>query len=369
MKKKQLIVGLAVLAVLVLLLIWGRNRIHFDFAVFRSQLALANWGKMAIGLGCIYLAYVFRSARWALLMRHIKRVPLFSLLGTQVMGFTAVALIGRVADLTRPYLVARKTKSELSSQVAIYIVERLFDAGAMALVFSLALLQVSQAEVLQAIRQTGHMSFLLHRSPELAADGLRYGALVLTLLGALFLVGIRLSGELIARIFERAFGLISKELGHSAGHKIRTFHSGLDTIRSFGDFAAAGLLSLSMWVLIAAAYFTTMRAFTASPALASINVGKAVLMMLVSGTASTLMIPVIGWFSQIGIVAWAVAVVTGAGHEAAVACAACILLVTFLGIIPVGLVWAQFEDVSLRSVTVESEQAGERLIEEPGTAE
>lgn len=209
------------------------------------------------------------------------------------------------------------------------------------------------------------MSFLLHRSPAMAADVLRYGGLVLTLFGALFLVGIRLSGEAIARFFEAAFGLISKKLGHAAGHKIRTFHAGLDTIRSFRDFVAAGSISVGMWALIGTAYFVTMRAFTASPALASVNVGKAVLLMVISGGASTFMPPVIGWFSQIGVMAWALAVVTGAGHEAAVACAACLLLVTFVGIIPVGVVWAQFEDVNLRRVTVESEQAGEQLAEEP----
>ena len=38
-----------------------------------------------------------------------------------------------------------------------------------------------------------------------------------------------------------------------------------------------------------------------------------------------------------------------------------ILLVTFLGIVPVGLVWAQFEHVSLRKVAAESEQAEEKL--------
>lgn len=356
--------GLVVLALLVLLVIWGRHRIHFDFAVFRSQLALANWGMIGLGLGCIYLGYLLRSTRWALLMRHIKRVPKLSLVGTQVIGFTAVALIGRVADLARPYLVANKTKTELSSQVAVYIVERLFDAGAMALIFSLGLLQVPQSDVLAAIRETGHMSFLLHRSPELAADMLRYGGLVLTLFGALFLVGIRLSGEAIARFFEAAFGLISKKLGHASGHKIRTFHAGLDTIRSFRDFVAAGSISVGMWALIGTAYFVTMRAFTASPALATINVGKAVLLMVISGGASIVQLPVLGWFSQIGIVAWALAVVTGAGHEAAIACAACLLLVTFVGIIPVGLLWAQFEDISLRSIAMESEQAGEQLAEE-----
>jgi hypothetical protein len=38
-----------------------------------------------------------------------------------------------------------------------------------------------------------------------------------------------------------------------------------------------------------------------------------------------------------------------------------LLLVSFLGIVPVGLIWAQFEHVSLRKITMESEQAGEEL--------
>jgi hypothetical protein len=363
LKKKQWIVGLAVLAALVLLVVWGHRRIHFDFAVFRAQLALADWGKMAVGLGCIYIGYILRSARWAMLLRHNKRVSALSLIGTQVMGFTAVAMIGRVADLVRPYLVARKTGLELSSQIAVYIVERLFDAGAMAVLFSLALLQVPQADVLTAIRQTGHMSFLLHRNPELAADVFRYGGLVLTMCGALFLAGIRLSGEAIARIFEQVFGLVSHKLGHAAGHRIRVFHAGLDTIRSFSDFAITASLSLVMWVLIAAAYFETMRAFTASPELSTVSVGKTVLLMLVSGMASIVQLPVLGWFSQIGVVAWALTVVAGAGHEAALACAASLLVVTFLGILPVGLIWAQFENVSLRRITVESEHAGEQLAD------
>jgi hypothetical protein len=49
------------------------------------------------------------------------------------------------------------------------------------------------------------------------------------------------------------------------------------------------------------------------------------------------------------------------GTEAATACAATLLLVTFLGIVPVGLVWAQVDHVSLRKVTAESEKAEEKL--------
>ncbi len=357
MKKKQWIVGLVVLAVLVALVIWGRSRIHFDFPEFRAQVAMADWWKILIALGCIYVGYIFRSVRWALLLRHNRKVPVLSLVGTQVMGFTAVALIGRVADLVRPYLVAKKTGMEISSQIAVYIVERLFDAGAMALIVSIALLQVPESEVMNAINHSGHLASLNQSTPWLAPFVFRYGGLVLTLLGALFLVGIRVGGEVIARVFESVFGVVSRKLGQAAGHKIRTFRTGLDTMRSFGDFAVTSSLSIGMWALIAGAYLETMRAFTASPQLANVGVGKCVLLMVVSGGASVIQLPVIGWFSQIGIVMLAIAGILGAGHEAATACAAMLLLVTFLGIVPVGLIWAQVENVSLRKVTAESEVA------------
>src|SRR5579859_4244210 len=132
--------GLVVLAVLVGLFLWGRQRVHFDFHVFRDQLAHADWLKIAIGTACIWFAYVFRAFRWALLLRPNKKVAPLSLLGTQVIGFTAVALIGRVADPVRPYLVSKKTGLPLSSQFAVYIVERLFDFGSMALIFSTVIL-------------------------------------------------------------------------------------------------------------------------------------------------------------------------------------------------------------------------------------
>jgi hypothetical protein len=350
LKKNQLVLGIVVLAVLVALGLWGRERIHFDFGVFRAQLALADWRKIGIGAGCIYLGYVLRSVRWALLLRHNKKVPPLSLLGTQVIGFTAVALIGRIADLVRPYLVARKTGLPLSSQVAVYIVERLFDAGSMALIFSCAIL----------LAPAGAMPH-----PEIVKKA-GYWGLALTVMGALFLFAVRLSGGVVASFFERMFGLLSKKLGVAVGHKIRTFHAGLDTMRSLSDFGVAVLLSLSMWVLIALAYLETTQAFVASPELAGMTAAKCVLLMVVSGGASIVQLPVVGWFTQIGLVAAAISSFFGAAPEASTACAATLLLVSFLGIVPVGLIWAQFEHVNLRKITVESEHAGEELTgEEP----
>ncbi len=349
MKKRQLIVGLVVLVALLALVVWGREKIHFDFAAFRAQLEQADWRRLAIGVACIYLGFVIRSFRWAFLLRHNKQVSGLSLLGTQVIGFTAVALIGRVADPVRPYLVSKKTGLPLSNQFAVYVVERLFDAGTMALMFSSALLLSAWF---------GHPGTLPH--PELVKKS-GYWGMLLTVAGASFLVFVRLAGGVVATFLEGAFGLFSEKLGQAAGHKIRAFHAGLDTMRTFSEFAVVALLSIGMWVLIALSYLVTAQAFVASPELAAMTPAKAVLLMAASGTASIVQLPVLGWFTQIGLVAAAISALLGATPEAATACGGALLIVTFLSIVPIGLIWAQFEHVSLRKVAAESGHAGEAL--------
>lgn len=357
MKRRQLILGLVAIVALAILIVWGRQRIHFDFHTFVAQLKMADWRRLGIGVGCIYLGYVIRSLRWAWLLRHNKKVGPFSLLGTQVIGFTAVALIGRVADPVRPYLVARKTGLPLSNQIAVYIVERLFDAGSMALIFSSSILLAAWF---------GQPGVMPH--PELVKRA-GYWGLLLTLAGALFLVAVRLSGGVVASFTERSLGLLSKKMGHAAGQKIRAFRTGLDTMRSLSDFSVVTAYSLVMWLLIALAYLETSLAFTASPQLAAMTPAKAVLLLAVSGTASIFQLPVLGWFTQIGLVAAAIAAFFGASPEASTACGAALLLVTFLSVVPVGLIWAQIEHVSLRKVAGESEAAGEKLEQTQEAAE
>jgi glycosyltransferase 2 family protein len=327
-------------------LIWfGRHRIHFNWAVFVEQLRMADWRRIALALGSIYLGYIVRGLRWELLMRHRKKLPRLSLVGTQVIGFTAVALIGRVADLVRPYLVAKKTGLPLSSQIAVYIVERLFDFGAMALITCSVILASPAGSFPhpEVLRKAGVLG------------------LAATVAGALFLVGVRVAGGAVGTLMGRVFGVVSKSAGRAVESKIHAFHAGLDTIRTGADFAIAASLSLGMWLLISLAYLETTRAFVASPELASMTPAKSVLLMVVSGGASVVQLPVLGWFTQIGLVEEAIRNFFGAAAEASMGCAATLLVVTFLGIVPVGLVWARFDHISLVQVTEESEHAGEQL--------
>lgn len=353
LRLRNRIVGLIVLVALVALVWFGRHRIHFHWGVFVEQLRMADWRRIAFALGCIYLGYVVRSVRWAFLLRHKKKMPLLSLLGTQVIGFTAVALIGRVADLVRPYLVSRKTGLPLSSQIAVYIVERLFDAGSMALITSSVILLAPPSALPHAeiVRKAG------------------YWGLALTVAGALFLVAVRLAGPAVARLMGSMLGLISKRVGQAVESRIQAFHSGLDTMRSFSDFGITAALSIGMWLLIALAYLETTLAFVASPQLAAMTPAKSVLLMLVSGGASIIQLPVLGWFTQIGLVEEAIRNFFSVAPEAATGCAATLLLVTFLGIVPVGLIWARFEQVSLTKVAQESEHAGEELAHQAAIGE
>ena len=345
--KKNLILGLVVVAAIAALVIWGRDRMHFDFGVFRAQLAMANWGKIGIAVACIYSGYVFRSFRWSLFVRHSKKVPPFTLLGTQVIGFTAVALIGRVADPVRPYLVSRKTGLPLASQVAVYVVERMFDLGAMALIFSTVLLTTREA--------------LPH--PELLSKVAK-GGLIGTLALAAFTIAVRVAGGAVAAFMEKTLGVVSHKLAQSVGEKIRTFRVGLNTLRSFTDFGAAAALSIGMWLVITVAYLETTRAFVASPQLAAMTLPRCMVLMASSMVASSFQLPIIGWFTQTGLIAAAMTSFFGVGTEPATACSATLLFVTFLSIIPVGLIWAQFEHISLRKITSESEHAEEKLAAE-----
>lgn len=356
MKKRELILGSVVFLALVALLVYAQHKHPFDWHMFVEQLKLADWRKIGIAFGCIYVCYVFRAVRWALLIRHIKKVPLFSLYGTQVIGFTAVALIGRIADPVRPYLVSKKTGLPLSNQIAVYIVERLFDAGTMALIFCSTILLTAWF---------GGPSTLPH--PEVMKK-VSYGVLATTIAGALFLVAVRLMGGVVATFLEDAFGLVSKGLGCAVGDKIRAFRAGLDTLRSFSDFGIASSLSLGMWMLITLAYFEIITAFVASPELKDLTLAKCVLIMASGMAVSGFQLPVLGWFTQIGVVAAAMSSFFGVAAEPATACAATLLLVTFLSIAPVGLVWARFEHVNLRKVAAESGRAGESLaVDEPGS--
>ncbi len=121
-------------------------------------------------------------------------------------------------------------------------------------------------------------------------------------------------------------------------------------------------ISFAMWAMIVYAYLQTMWAFGDSPELANITLARCMVLMAASMGGSIFQLPVIGWFTTILATSATMHGWLGVAAEPALGAGAMLLVVTFLSIIPVGLIWSRFEHVSLKSVTVESEHAEEAIL-------
>ena len=290
---------------------------------------------------------MLRAIRWSIFLKPVKRVSPFRILGSQVIGFTGVALFGRLADLVRPYLVARRVNLTVGSQVAVYTVERMFDLGAMALIFSLALLFAPDRNTLphhELMVKVAKVSFIV------------------TIGLAAFAVFVRISGGILASFTEKTIGSLSPGVGKSIADKIRAFRDGLDTINSFPDFLMAFGVSFAMWAMIVLAYLETLWAFVNSPELVHMTLARCMVLMAASMGGSIFQLPVIGWFTTILATSATMHAWLGVAPEPALGAGAMLLVVSFLSIVPTGLIWSRFEHVSLKRVADESEGTREKAI-------
>jgi glycosyltransferase 2 family protein len=189
------------------------------------------------------------------------------------------------------------------------------------------------------------------------------GGLAVTVALAVFAISVRASGRAVAGLVEKGLGSFSPALGHSVGAKIHSFRDGLDSIATWGDFFRSLGLSLLMWGLITAAYLEITRAFVLSPELSAMTLARCMVLMAASMVGSVVQLPVLGWFTQIGVTTGVMQKVFHVQFEPALACGTMLLIVTFMCVIPVGLIWARIEHVSLKNVSEQSEQLGHEDVE------
>jgi uncharacterized membrane protein YbhN (UPF0104 family) len=326
----------ALIAVLLLIVLaacawFARGRVHFDWANLKLQMRAILWTRVAAGVGLIWLSIAVRAPRWRVLLGSASATGSAKLIGPQFVGFTVVALFGRAADLSRPYLTARRTTTPVATQLAVYFIERALDLAAAAILFAVTLAFAPQ-------NMPHHEQF--------KKAGM--GALALMAVLVVFLVAVRVAGKVIAGLARKSFGIISPAFGESSATKILEFREGLRTITSFQQFAAAFLLSLVVWAMIAGAYLETARAFADSPQLAHFSIPQTMLLLATSMGGSLLQLPVIGWFTQIGVLGVAFHAFFDVPVEVASAAGAITMLVTTLGVVPAGLIAAKIEGIGLR---------------------
>lgn len=329
-----------------------RSRMGLDLPVLGHELRSTSPAQILMALATIYACYWLRAARWAALLggavippgttsslpgaaaSAARRVRAAELLPSQLMGFTAVALFGRVADLGRPYLVARALGTPVATQLGVYGVERTLDLGAAAAIFSITLALAPRGLPHQeAFARAGTLSVI-------ATLGL--GGLLIT---------IALGGERLAHQLTRWLQPISKRAATSVAERMREFRQGFPTTSSVERLLPAAALSLLMWLGIAATYWFTAHAFRSTPALAELSFAGTVLLMATGIGGSVLQLPGIGWFTQIAVLAAALHSLFGVPVSTATACGALLLLIANLSVVPAGLLAAHLTGTPLRAAS------------------
>lgn len=341
MKSKQILIYGIILAILaVLMYVQFRTWRNFDWQTFWTQWKHINPLNILYAVVLIYITYFLRAWRWAIFLRPVRKdIAPGQLLPPTIIGFTGLALLGRAGELIRPYLIARRTKLSFSSQMAVWTVERIFDVGAFTTLLVLAIFLPTDLRFLP--------------NPEIYPRLRTGGFLLIGLVAfmAITMLIVARYGDLVAELIERRFSHLAANLGHRIAQKIREFHGGLDTIHSFVSFIELGGLSLLMWWLIALSYREVTHSYGA--ALADMTISKVLLLMGSSMLGSLIQLPGVGGGSQLATIS-ALEHIFNASHELAANCGILLWLVTFVSVVPAGLLLAHRERLSLRRLSDEA---------------
>jgi uncharacterized protein (TIRG00374 family) len=343
MRKNRILIYVVVATILAALVyLQFRTWKDFDWPTFWGQWKRISPRHILAAIGLIYFSYFLRALRWKIFLRPVRsEASTIGLIPATLIGFTGLALLGRPGELIRPYLIARRTSLTFSSQMAAWAVERIFDIGGFTVLMVFAIFFPTELRLLPnpAIY------------PRLRVGGFLLIALVAGLAVTAFLVA--RYGESLARWIEIRFSHLAANLGHRIAQRVREFHGGLDTIHSPRSFLELSAVSVVMWWVIAIAYREVAHSFGAS--LEHMTISKVLLLMGSSMLGSLIQLPGVGGGSQLATIS-ALQHIFNATHELAASCGILLWLVTFVSVVPAGLLLAHRERLSLRKLSEESEQ-------------
>jgi len=365
MKKKQILITAAVLAILAgLIYLQVRSWRKFDWARFWSATHHTHKAYILGGIALVYVDYFLRAVRWKILLRPVRETQSSRLVAPTMIGFTGLALLGRPGEFIRPYLIARKEKMSMASQLAVWIVERIFDMGAFSLIMAVNVLwSADSLRKLPGFREAppiplGRFQIQAFDLFRISAVGLLLGVVV----AALVAFWIRKNPVTAAEFFRRVFGAISRKLGDAVYHRVHAFGEGLNTVKDFRSFLELSGLSLLIWIIIGFAYMSVAHAYSIHR-LQRLRFSDVLLLTAGSVAGGILQLPVVGGGSQLATIA----ILQKIFHlppEIATSCGIMLWLVTFMSVVPVGLAIARSEHVSIMQMEEESQEEEHKALEE-----
>ncbi|HET9837799.1 MAG TPA: lysylphosphatidylglycerol synthase transmembrane domain-containing protein [Candidatus Angelobacter sp.] len=367
--KKRLFITVLVLGVLAFLVyLQVRTWKRFDWHHFWMATGNTNKFDLLAGVALVWVDYYLRALRWKIMLRPVCEARTADLVAPTVIGFTGLALLGRPGEFIRPYLIGRKVNLNISSQLAVWAVERIFDAGAFTLVMAINILGFRhELRQLPGFANAPTRHFL---GIDFTAFGLfevfSIGVLCWVAFAGFVAFRVRSNPDRAARVFGRIFGLFSPRLGATVAKRVHAFGEGLNTIKDFTSFLQIAGLSLLIWVFIGLAYLAVVHAYSIHR-LANLKLYHVLLLTAASVAGGTLQLPVVGGGSQLATIGMLKGVLLPdrpGMTEIAISCGIMLWLVTFMSVVPLGLGIARSEHVSIMKIEKESLEQEHKAREE-----
>jgi uncharacterized protein (TIRG00374 family) len=346
-KKRVLTTAVVVLALAGLIYLQVRTWRRFEWRKFADATQGADFFFIGLGVALIFTVYYLRAVRWQILLRPVCKTTSLRLLAPNVIGFTGTALLGRPGEFIRPYLIARREGLTMASQMAVWTVERIFDVGAFGVIMAVNIfLAESRLRELPGFQMFRMAGFIL------------LGAVAAA---ALVAIAIHRNPGRSAGLSERMLSPVSRRLAHGVALRVHAFGEGLNTLHDFKSFVQISGVSLLIWVVIGLAYVAVTHAY-ADPKLSSMTLSSTLFLTAGSVVGGLLQLPMVGGGSQLATIS-ILKNIFGVKPEIATSCGMMLWLVTFMSIIPVGLVMAHRERVSFMKLEEESIVEEEKAVE------
>ena len=229
---------LAFVVALALMVFFLRN---VELARVANAIASARRDLLVLTLLLVGVGYLIRAIRWRHLLAPLGQVGLGNALRATVIGFAVTSILpGRVGEVLRPYVLARREQLSASAVLATVVVERMLDLVALLVLFGVSVVvfdptfAVTDETLLGALR-TGAW---------LAAAG-AVGALAVACVAA----G---RPDRVGRFVGRLAVPLPERVSTAFAAKAQLFATGLSVMRQPAPLALAMGWSVVLWVTIAA---------------------------------------------------------------------------------------------------------------------
>ena len=258
----------------------------FKWSMVAESIRHAQIGLLILAVLAIYACFAIRTLRWMRFSRTLGKTHFWNVFSATLMGFSCTFLLGRAGEPIRPVLIAKKDTLPVPPMFGVYVLERVSDMAATAVLAGCALLLFERRGLIPDANDPMMT----------AARSAGIGLLVLLVAAITFLIYFRHRGGawLVHRLQNPKWRVGWRE---KVAVLLEGFSDGLQGIRTWGDLSVLVLYTAVHWILVALVYLWVAHAFGGQ--LAQLTLSGALLVLAFGTVGSTVQLPGVGGGAQV----------------------------------------------------------------------